>query len=120
MADVAWLMLFTGMLSVGQLLFKRVGLLLQGRPLSEGVWAALASPTLYLSLLLYAAATALWIWILSRVPLSQAYPWVGVGVVLVPLLAQFVHGEKVNLTFWIGALLVAVGIVVTQYGVRSA
>lgn len=116
MADSAWLALFTGMLSVGQLLFKRVGLLMQGRPLQEGIWLVLASPALYLSLALYAMATALWIWILSRVPLSQAYPWVGVGVVLVPLLARFVHGEKVTLTFWIGAVLVAVGVVITQYG----
>lgn len=116
MADIAWLVLFTGMLSVGQLLFKRVGLLMHGRPLQEGVWLVLASPALYLSLALYALATALWIWILSRIPLSQAYPWVGVGVVLVPLLARVFYGEKVTLTFWVGALLVAVGIVVTQYG----
>jgi multidrug transporter EmrE-like cation transporter len=54
--------------------------------------------------------------ILSRVPLSIAYPWIGVGVILVPMLAYLVYGERVNAMYWVGAVFVAVGIVLTQYG----
>jgi multidrug transporter EmrE-like cation transporter len=107
---------FTTLLAIGQLLFKKVGLIMRGQPFFDGVLAVLASPTLYLALGLYGIATALWIWILSRVSLSLAYPWVGVGVILVPLLAYFVYGERVNAMYWVGATLVTAGIILTQLG----
>lgn len=119
MSNIVWLLVFTGLLAAGQLLFKKVGLLMHGKPLQEAVWVVLASPTLYLSLALYALATGLWIWILSRMPLSAAYPWVGLGVVVVPLLATVLYGERTTPVFWAGAALVAAGIVLTQYGVRG-
>ena len=61
-------------LAVSQLLFKQVGLAMRGYPLVGGFLTAAVHPALYLALLLYGISTLMWIWILSRVPLMQAYP----------------------------------------------
>lgn len=117
--NVLALTIFTVSLSIGQLLFKQAGLAMQARPVVEGFVGLLREPSFYAALTLYGLATLLWIWILSRVPLSLAYPWVAAGVIIVPLLSWWVHGEKTNLTFWFGAGLIVVGILVTQRGLAE-
>ncbi|HUA90001.1 MAG TPA: hypothetical protein VL994_11225 [Steroidobacteraceae bacterium] len=112
------LLIFSMTLALGQLLFKRVGNSIRGAELLGAARIALHDPALYGALLLYGGATILWIWLLGRVSLMQAYPWVGVGVILVPLLSARFFGERAGPLFWLGALLVAVGIVLTQYGTR--
>lgn len=114
MTNTFSLLAFSILLGAGQLLFKKVGLGLRGRTMGEGMVQLLFSPTLYIALLLYGAATVLWIWILSRVPLSQAYPFVALGVILVPIASMLVYGERVRPFFWIGAVLIVCGIAITQ------
>ena len=113
--DTASLTLFTVILACGQVMFKRVGLTLQGHSGLEGVLLVLREPSLYAALITYGAATLLWIWILSRVTLIQAYPWVSVGMVIVPLLGWFVYGERVAPIFWLGVAFIVAGIGLTQY-----
>jgi multidrug transporter EmrE-like cation transporter len=115
LTNILSLMLFTTMLAVGQLLFKKVGLSIQGQPLLDGLLTTARQPTLYAALFLYGLSTALWIWILSRVPLAVAYPWVAVGVAIVPILGWWLFGERLNLTFWMGVAFILVGIILTQY-----
>jgi multidrug transporter EmrE-like cation transporter len=116
MINTLTLLSFTLLLATGQVLFKKVGLELRGLPLSEGVLRVLASPALYAALALYGSATLLWIWVLSRVPLSRAYPYVAFGMVLVPLASILLFGERVRPGFWIGVALIVAGILITQLG----
>jgi drug/metabolite transporter (DMT)-like permease len=111
---VSSLATFVLSLAAGQLFFKRVGLLIHNRPLAEGLLVLACRPTLYLALTLYGFATLLWIWILSRVPLSQAYPWVAASIAIVPALGWYEFGERVRPLFWVGVGLIVAGIVVTQ------
>jgi drug/metabolite transporter (DMT)-like permease len=113
MTNTLSLLAFTVLLAGGQLLFKKVGLELRASS-AGNVWRLLLSPTLYAALVLYGFATLLWIWILSRVPLSRAYPYVALGVVLVPLASLLFFGERVRPVFWLGAGLIVAGIIVTQ------
>lgn len=53
-------------------------------------------PAFHASLALYGVATLLWVFALSRVPLSQAYPWMAATTVLVPLLACMVSGSAAS------------------------
>ena len=76
MKNILGLASVTLMLAVGQALFKQVAMSIRGMPISEALLVILRQPLFYVSLLIYGLATLLWIWILSRVPLSQAYPWV--------------------------------------------
>ncbi|GAC1346260.1 MAG: hypothetical protein NVSMB18_27960 [Acetobacteraceae bacterium] len=70
----------------------------------------------YLSLALYGVATALWIYVLSRVPLTMAYPWMAGAMVIVPLLGMFIFNERVAPIFWVGIAMIAVGLAITQLG----
>nr|WP_294501419.1 hypothetical protein [uncultured Rhodopila sp.] len=113
--DTASLAAFTVILACGQVLFKRVGLSLQGHSGLDGILLVLREPSLYAALAMYGFATLLWIWILSRVTLMQAYPWVSVGVVLVPLLGWFLFGERAAPAYWLGVAFIVAGIGLTQY-----
>lgn len=109
------LSILTTFLAVGQLLFKRLGGTIRGMGIIFSAITLLEEPIFYVALLIYGVATLLWIWVLGRVSLMQAYPWVGVGVIVVPLLSSYFYGEKVAPPFWVGAALITVGIVLTQY-----
>lgn len=114
------LSVFTLVLASGQLLFKRVGLSIRGLSAPTAAATLLREPALYVALATYGAATILWIWILARVPLVQAYPWVAVGVIIVPLLSSHFLGERIAPLFWVGATLVAAGLMLTQLSMRGS
>ena len=118
-SNLVGLAIFTVMLAVGQLLFKKSGLSIRGLPLGEALVNLAQLPAFYAALVLYGLATLLWVWLLSRVTLMQAYPWVAAGVVIIPLLSAAVFGERVNATYWLGAALIVAGILITQYSVPS-
>lgn len=73
-------------------------------------WQAALEPRLLGGLMLYATSAVLWALVLSRVDLSLAYPFVGLGAVLVMLLSWLVLGETITLTRLSGALLVVIGV----------
>ena len=106
-------------LAIGQVMFKRVGLAIRGQPPVDGLVSLLAKPAFYIVLIIYGFSTLLWVWILSRMPLSQAYPWVAVGMAIVPLLGWYVFGEQVRSLFWLGIVLIFIGIIITQYACQS-
>ncbi len=99
-----------------QFLFKLVAQRVAGLPAGQNLVALATQPVFYRALALYGVSTVLRIWILGRMPLSQAYPWMSLGVVLVPALGVLMFGEKVRPVFWLGAGLIVAGIILTQYG----
>jgi len=119
MRNILGLASVTLMLAVGQALFKQVGMSIRGVPISEALLVVLRQPLFYVSLLIYGLATLLWIWILSRVPLSQAYPWVALTIFVVALFGWWFFGERPSPAFWLGLALVMMGVVITQYGAGS-
>lgn len=100
-------------------MFKHVGLVIRDRPVVDGLLSLLTQPAFYSVMTLYAFSAFLWVWILSRVPLSQAYPWAAAGVAIVPLLGWYVFGERVGTLFWFGVMLILTGISITQYASQS-
>lgn len=105
-------------LAAGQLLFKRTGLAIRGRPVADGLLMLMRMPSFFAALAIYGCTTLLWVWVLSRVPLIQAYPWVAVTTVIVPLIGWFVFGERVAPLFWCGLALILLGLLVTQLGLE--
>lgn len=115
MTNILGLASVTFMLAVGQALFKQIGVSIRGVPIPEASVLVLRQPLFYVSLLIYGFATLLWIWILSRVPLSQAYPWVALTIFLVAIFGWWFFRERPSPAFWLGLLFVMVGVVITQY-----
>lgn len=103
-----------GMLAAGQVLFKYASRTIDfSRPLT------LLSLPLLSALLLYMAATACWLLVLSRVPLTLAFPFYGLGFVVVPLLSWIFLKEALTLPVIIGSLVIAVGVVIVAMGGRA-
>ena len=113
--NVLSLSVFTVTLAIGQLLFKHVGNAIRGMGATDAAAELMRQPAFYAALAIYGVATLLWVWILARVSLMQAYPWVAAGVIIVPLLSSYFFGERVGPLFWPGAGLIAFGLVLTQY-----
>lgn len=57
-------------------------------------------------------AASCWTVAVSRLDLSVAYPFLGLGLVLVLALSGVFFGETVPLNRWLGVLIVCVGLVI--------
>lgn len=77
----------------------------------------LQSPMVLVGLGLYGVGALLWLFVLGRVPLSLAYPFVGLGFILTMLAGTFILHESVNATRVLGTMLTAIGCVLVA---RSA
>ena len=66
---------------------------------------------IWIGLTLYVASAAMWIFTLSRVPLSLAYPFLGLSYVGVAATAVIALDEWLTPAQWLGILLVVTGVV---------
>jgi drug/metabolite transporter (DMT)-like permease len=114
MSNYIALGIFAAVLATGQVFFKYAAAAFKNKSVTEGLFTLAQTPTFYVAVTLYAAATLLWVWILSRVPLSQAYPWVALATSTVPVLAVFLFNERFDSSYWIGVGLVVLGVFLTQ------
>jgi drug/metabolite transporter (DMT)-like permease len=101
------------MLAAGQILFKSAALSMPALDSLARATNVLQVPVLWLAVLLYGAATLLWIYLLQTVPLSRAYPFAALGFVLVPAAGVFLFGEKVSVGYLLGAALIVSGLLLT-------
>lgn len=111
---VTALVLYPIALGAGQLLFK---LAADRAQLSgSGFLMGLAlEPRFAGAVVLYAALTVLWTWVLSQVQLSFAYPFVALSFVTTPVLAHFFLGERLSVGLFTGAALIVAGLGVIIY-----
>ncbi len=112
---VAMLMAYSLMLASGQILFKMAAEDARERG-GSFVVALFLQPRFILALALYGALTLLWTWILSKVPLSRAYPFVALAFVVTPILANWLLGERISGSVMVGTALVMAGLMVVVYG----
>ena len=105
---------FTVLLVTGQIFFKYAAIGISKDP-TRGVIATLSStPSFYAAVAIYGGATLVWVWVLSRVPLSQAYPWVALATIAVPAIAVVMFQERLHGIYWLGVALVVLGVFLTQ------
>lgn len=65
---------------------------------------------------LYFASAAVWLFVLAKVDVSFAYPFVGLGFVVTMLLAFFINGEVLSTTKVVGTLCIALGVAIMAQG----
>lgn len=94
------------LLALGQILFKKAAL--AGN--AAGLVAVLLNPWTVAALVVYAAATALYLQVLRETPLSLAYPFIALGFVFVPVAAWSLLGEALHWRHLAGAGLIIAGI----------
>ena len=110
--DLPILLCFPVIMSVGQIMFREAAVKFSGKPVSELMLGLIRTPIFHGALILYAFATVLWVWLLSRYPLALAYPIAVMAVVFTPLIDCFVFRQSLPVTYWPGLGLMIAGVLV--------
>lgn len=110
---IAMLITYAVSLAGGQVLFKYAAM--QSPP--SGAWfsrlAGLAiNPSFVAAIALYAGLSVFWVWLLTSVPLSKAYPFVALAFALTLLAGVVVFGEPMSWRLLLGGGLILAGLVV--------
>ena len=107
-----WLPLLAAAISAGgQILLKYA--MTQVGPLNfspEVLMRAFRQPFLPIAVLIYALAFLMWLEVLSKTPLSVAYPVLAITYVLVPLISHFLFNEQLRTSHYFGMFLILAGV----------
>ena len=66
---------------------------------------------------LYGTSFVLWLYVLSKVKVSYAYPFISLSYVLVVVLGFFLLGERISVSAWMGICLVVIGVALIGIGI---
>lgn len=116
--SIVLLLISVGFAIVGQITLKaamtRVGRIGTAEVTAAGdtIARAVKEPRIWLGLALFGISSVFWLVVLSRVPLSVAYPFVGISYVVIVLVSRFVLNEHVPALRWLGVVIVATGIAI--------
>jgi len=99
-------------MSGGQVLFKLAALRSAGATsgIGERLLELVFNPYFIAAVVLYAAYAILWVWILTFIPLSRAYPFIALAFALTPLLGGLLFGDPISLRLLAGIFFVLCGL----------
>lgn len=115
--NVLFFILASVLLSAGAQLLLRAGM--SSPSVTEGLahadWrrsviAVAFSPLVVSGLFVYFLSAAVWSLVLSRVQVSLAYPFVGLGFIVTMLLGYWLQGDTLNAQKVAGTLVISVGV----------
>jgi drug/metabolite transporter (DMT)-like permease len=94
-------------LVIGQLLFKfgAVAWSVSGTLMNGKVMISIL-----LAMLLYAATSMVWIWLLRKIELGRIYPLMALAFILVPLGSYVLFGERFNASYYFGIGMIVIGV----------
>jgi multidrug transporter EmrE-like cation transporter len=78
--------------------------------LYESVWVIFTNISVLLGLFAYVASAGVWLFVLSKVDVSKAYPFVGLGFVGTMLFAFWFLNEPLTLSKIVGTSLIVIGV----------
>ncbi|MFW0883697.1 EamA family transporter [Candidatus Acidulodesulfobacterium sp. H_13] len=98
--------------SIGQILQKVGSGRIKKEHLKIGVKSIFVffNPFIFSALVMLLFATIFYLFALSMLPLSIAYPMLSSGYIIVVLLSKIFLNEKVNLKRWVGVFVIIIGI----------
>jgi drug/metabolite transporter (DMT)-like permease len=102
------------LLVTGQIVWK-IGLDKAGGFHLQNAVHVLLSPLILLGIFIYGVATVIWLYVLSRLPISVAYPLQSFAYALALLVAFLVFKETIPLNRWIGAAVILTGITILSW-----
>lgn len=74
------------------------------------------NPYVFAGLSAYFLSTVFWLYLISRVPLSLAYPMLSLGYIVIALISWIVFKEKISLINWAGIFLIMLGVSLVAQG----
>jgi len=113
---IALILLSVSLGIIGQLLFKK-GMDVVGEVnLSFSVIKAFFNPYVFLGLVCYGTGTCSWLVVLSRTPVSFAYPWLSIGYIIITIADKFYFHQIIPPLRWVGILLISIGVALLGLG----
>ena len=107
---IGLLVLFSLLLASGQILFKLVARSAESLNTLPAIIGLAGNGWFWMAMVFYGTATILWIFILQKIDLVHAYPFVALGFVVVPVAAHFLLGEHITLSYFAGVALILAGL----------
>jgi drug/metabolite transporter (DMT)-like permease len=107
---IVLLLIFASSIGLGQILFKLAADRIQWNSGAAMLIISALNPYLISAMIVYVAATGLWLYLLKSTPLSSAYPFVAISFLFVPVAAAVLLGEKIGLSYGIGLGMVVAGL----------
>jgi multidrug transporter EmrE-like cation transporter len=124
LVSVALILVSVGFATAGQFTLKaamnHVTDQVSSSSTSDTLMRAAREPRLWAGLALFGISAVFWLVVLSKVPLSFAYPFVGVSYIVIVLVARLVLHEHVPTLRWVGVAVVATGIAIVGLSFRRA
>ena len=114
-SKVLLLVLYAFGMSAGQVLFKLSAQRAKGGSAATFLLSLAANGYFVVAVVVYAVLTVLWVWLLTRVPLSLAYPFIALAFVFTPALAWLLLGEPVRAPYLLGLALILLGLAVVVW-----
>jgi drug/metabolite transporter (DMT)-like permease len=106
LSALRWILLSVVLNAAGQVLLKQAGSLY-----ADGSFSALFLHwEIWVAMAVYAASAVCWLWVLSRVDLSMAYPFLALTFPVVAGLSAFFFSEPVTEVRWAGVGLIVAGV----------
>ena len=110
---------------MGQILFKKTAIKLSeddhkfSNDFLNLLFSVIQIPYFFLALIIYAIATFYWLYILQKIPLSLAYPFTALAMVIIPIASYYLSKEEITIYYWIGAFFIVLGIVIISLKAAS-
>jgi drug/metabolite transporter (DMT)-like permease len=109
--NLVLLLTYAGGMVGGQLLFKQVAESIHPGNPADVLVQILATPRFYLAILLYGLLTLYWVWLLGRISLSYAYPFVALSIAMVSIIGAVCWGETLTPLQIFGVVLILLGVI---------
>lgn len=107
---IPWFALSAIFESYGQVSFKKAALSTQHLSGYFYFIGLAKSHHLYLGIILYLGEMAVWLYLISNIPLSIAFPLSGLQEMILVLFVAVILKEKVPPLAWLGVFLIAIGV----------
>lgn len=108
------LILFSISTAIAGQIFLKVGMDRIGRVEAGALFSSLvrmaSSPIIITGLFCYATSAVVWMIVLSHVPLSYAYPFLGLTYVAMLFITKYAFNESIPPWRWAGTLLIFIGV----------
>jgi drug/metabolite transporter (DMT)-like permease len=110
--QILLLLAYAAGMSGGQVLFKMAALRYGAAEggLGDRLLGLVYNVYFLSALALYAGYAILWVWILSVIPLSRAYPFVALAFALTPLLGGLLFGDVISARLIAGIFFILCGL----------
>ena len=77
------------------------------------------NPFKILGFICYGVSIVIWLWVLSKVEVSFAYPFQALGYILVTILAWMIFNEQINILRIIALIFISIGLIILAMSART-